>query len=68
MLQREGTQLATSELTSNRKDKVFEAKADLKNPAGVLIASATGKYLPIKDADAAEMAREFVEDATWLWK
>lgn len=58
--------IATAELAANRRDKVFEARADLKDLAGEIIASATGKYLPIKEADAAEMATEFTEDAGWL--
>jgi uncharacterized protein (TIGR00369 family) len=58
--------IAVSKLASNRKDKVFEAKAELKNSAGQVLAGATGKYLPIKQADAVEMATDFVEDASWL--
>ncbi len=60
--------IATGELAGNRKEKMFEARADLKNQAGLVLASATGKYLPIKDTDAAEMATEFVDDAGWLLK
>ena len=58
--------LATAELVTNRRNKIFEAKAELKNLAGELLASATGKYLPIKTGDSAEMARDFVDDPRWL--
>jgi uncharacterized protein (TIGR00369 family) len=60
--------IATAELTANRRDKIFEAKAELKNGAGLLLASATGKYLPIKQTDAAEMARDFVDDPRWVFQ
>ena len=58
--------LATAELVTNRRNKIFEAKAELKNLAGELLASATGKYLPIKNGEATEMARDFVDDPRWL--
>jgi uncharacterized protein (TIGR00369 family) len=54
--------IATGELAANRRDKIFEAKADLKNQAGELLASATAKYLPVKAADLADMATDFVGD------
>lgn len=57
--------LATAELVENRRGKVFEAKGDLRNAAGYILASATAKYLPIKEDLAAEMARDFVGDAQW---
>jgi len=59
--------IATAELTANRRDKIFEAKAELRNEAGAVLASATGKYLPIKQADAAEMATDFVDDPRWVF-
>ena len=54
--------VATGELTANRREKIFEAKAELKNQAGELLASATGKYLPVKAMDLADMATDFVGD------
>jgi len=54
--------IASAELVENRRNKIFEVNGELKNSAGELLASATGKYLPIKDADAQEMARDFVGD------
>ena len=58
--------IATGELAANRRDKIFEAKADLKNQAGELLASATAKYLPVKTADLADMATDFVGDTRAL--
>lgn len=52
--------IVTGELVANRRDKIFEAKAEIKDAAGKLLASATGKYLPIKENDAADMAADFV--------
>ena len=60
------TVLATAELVENRRGKIFEAKGELRNGAGELFASATGKYLPIKEDLAAEMAEDFVGDSGWL--
>jgi uncharacterized protein (TIGR00369 family) len=59
--------VATGELTSNRHGKLFEAKAELKNQTGSVLARATGKYLPIKTADAAQLATDFVDDPSWIF-
>jgi uncharacterized protein (TIGR00369 family) len=58
--------VASAELISNRRNKIFEARGELHDSSGVLIATATGKYLPIKNADLNEMARDFVDDPTWV--
>src|SRR5438067_4103901 len=58
--------IATAELINNRRGKLFEPKAELRDLNGLLLASATGKYLPVKEADVAEMATDFVGDAKWL--
>jgi acyl-coenzyme A thioesterase PaaI-like protein len=58
--------LATGELVCNRRDKLFEAGAELRNEAGVTLASASGKYLPIKQADLRELATDFVDDPAWV--
>ncbi|HXS67928.1 MAG TPA: PaaI family thioesterase [Candidatus Polarisedimenticolia bacterium] len=54
---------AFAELVANRRDKIFEAKGEIKNQAGELLAIATGKYLPLKTTDLADMATDFVGDA-----
>jgi uncharacterized protein (TIGR00369 family) len=60
-----GTEMfLTGELSQDRR-KLFEAKAELKDAAGKVYASATGKYLPIKDIDAADMATDFVGSPNW---
>jgi uncharacterized protein (TIGR00369 family) len=59
--------LATAELVTNRRNRVFEAKAELRDEAGQVLATATGKYLPIKNADAVTMATDFVTDPGWVF-
>jgi acyl-coenzyme A thioesterase PaaI-like protein len=54
----------TSELVNDRRGKIFEAKADLRDGAGLLLASATGKYLPIKESELPHLLAEFKEDAS----
>jgi acyl-coenzyme A thioesterase PaaI-like protein len=58
--------LASGELVSNRRGKLFEARAELKDQTGVVLATAAGKYLPIKQSDVGEMATDFVEDPSWV--
>jgi uncharacterized protein (TIGR00369 family) len=55
----------TAELTANRRDRVFEAKAELRNSGGVVLATATGKYLPIKEAEVENLTSDFVGDPKW---
>ncbi len=60
--------IATAELVTNRRDKIFEAKAELRNSAGELLASATGKYLPVPKADLTAMVTDFVDDPGGLFE
>ena len=55
----------TAELVTNRKGKLFEPKAEMRNKDGLLLASATGKYIPIKEAAVMEMATDFVGPVDW---
>lgn len=56
----------TSELVANRRGRVFEAKATIRDAAGKSLAEATGKYMPIVNADASLMMADFASDARWL--
>lgn len=56
----------TSELVADRKGRIFEAKATVLDAAGEPLVSATGKYMPIREADAALMMADFVGDASWV--
>jgi len=59
--------VASGELVSNRRGKLFEAKAELRDKAGLVLATASGKYLPIKQAELADMVTDFVEDPGWVF-
>lgn len=58
--------VASGELVSNRRGKLLEAKAELRDQAGVVLATASGKYLPIKQGELADMVTDFVEDPGWV--
>jgi len=58
--------IVTSELMANRKNRIFEAKAVVCSNAAESLAEATGKYLPIQDADVTEMLTEIVGDVSWM--
>jgi uncharacterized protein (TIGR00369 family) len=53
-------------LVTNRKNRIFEARGALQTEAGVMLATSTGKYLPIREADAAKLAEDFVPSASVL--
>src|SRR5439155_10340394 len=65
-LKPEQTVIAWAELVANRKQRIFEAKGELKTESGVLCASAMGKYLPIKESETAGLAEDFVGDMSWV--
>ena len=50
--------IATAQLTLNRRNKLFEARGELRDQHDLVLATATGKYLALKD----EEARIFVSD------
>ena len=50
----------TAELVANKRGKIFEARADLRNQQGQLLASATGKYLPVPENEAKTMAADLI--------
>jgi uncharacterized protein (TIGR00369 family) len=58
--------VVTGELAENRRNKIFNARAEVRNLAGEIIATATGTYLPIKESEAAEMATDFVGNPQWV--
>ena len=60
--------LVTAELTANRRDKIFEAKAELKDGAGNILATATGKYIPVKTLELADMSTDLVGNMNALEK
>jgi acyl-coenzyme A thioesterase PaaI-like protein len=59
--------IALGELVTNRKGKIFEARASLRNATNLLLAEATGKYLPVKTASLTDLVGDVVGDASWLF-
>jgi acyl-coenzyme A thioesterase PaaI-like protein len=58
----------SAELVENRRNKIFQAKAEMRNESGVLLATGVGKYLPIEKGNAQEMATDLLGDTAWLFE
>jgi uncharacterized protein (TIGR00369 family) len=54
--------IASAELVTNRRDRIFEVKAEVKDSTGKALATATGKYIPVKAVELADMATDLVGD------
>ena len=54
--------IATAGLVANRRDRIFEVKSEVKDSSGKILATATGKYIPVKSTDLADMATDLVGD------
>jgi len=54
--------LATAELVSDGRGRLFEARGEVRDESGALVASATGKYLPMKPGVEAKMREELIGD------
>ena len=59
--------MVVGELMENRRNKLFQSKAELQNPRGAVLAAATGKYLPVKEDHLAEMLSDFAESTENLF-
>jgi len=55
--------VAVGELVANRRGKLFDTRAELRNLRDEVHASATGKYLPIKGDVVGDMLSDFAENA-----
>jgi acyl-coenzyme A thioesterase PaaI-like protein len=49
-------------LMEDRRGRVYHARAELTDPAGVVCASATGKYIPIRDIEMEQLRSDLVGD------
>ena len=58
--------IVEAELVENRRGRIFEAKSEVRNAASEVVASATGKYMPVRDVNVAELQRDLVGDANWF--
>ena len=56
----------TSELIADRKGRIFEAQATVRDAAGEPMVQAMGKYMPIREVDASLMMADFIGDASWV--
>ena len=62
-----GTEIIlTGEMTADRKGRIFEAKGTAHDNNGLVLTEATGKYLPVKGVNLAELVADFVGDPAWL--
>ncbi len=52
---------------TNRKNRLYETVGELRDAQGNVLASATGKYIPIKDTDQALLMADFVEDTSTIF-
>jgi len=59
--------LIVAELVEDRRNKLFEAKAELLNQHSTVLATGTGKYLPIKEDVMTEMLGDFAESTEKLF-
>jgi acyl-coenzyme A thioesterase PaaI-like protein len=57
---------ATAELVTDRRGRIYEARGELRSRSGEVVATATGKYLPIPETEVAGMLSELVGDRTLL--
>jgi uncharacterized protein (TIGR00369 family) len=57
--------VAVAELVANRRGRIFAAKAEMRTQSGIVLATATGKYLPIKETDVTKLTADFVGDPRW---
>jgi uncharacterized protein (TIGR00369 family) len=55
-----------AELVADRRGRVFEARGEVRHADGEILAQATGKYMPIRDADLAALQADMIGDTGWL--
>jgi len=59
---------AVGRLVENRRGRIFHAAGELLDSNGTVVATSTGKYLPIPEQDVRVMAEDFVGDTTDLFE
>jgi len=59
--------LASAELVANRRNRLFEAKGEVRDATGRVLATGTGKYLPIKEAELKDLLDDFVGETMGLF-
>jgi len=54
--------LFTGKLSANQRNRIFKTAAEARDADGKLLASAEGKYLPMKNEESEQILEDFVED------
>ena len=54
--------IVLGEMVANRKNRIFEAKAEMRGADDLLLATSTGKYLPLKPNEATGFLPDLVGD------
>ena len=57
--------IVEGEIVNNRRGRTFEAKSELRDGSGNILATATGKYLPVKLGHTTDMATDLVCPPDW---
>lgn len=52
--------IATAELRENRKGRIYLTTSELRDESGTILATASGKYIPIRPDEVKEMLGELV--------
>ena len=55
--------LVTGEVTANRRNRLFETRAEIRDSAGNVCASAIGKYLPLSSVETEMALQDFEPEA-----
>ena len=58
--------IVAAELVANRRDRIYDTKAELRDAQNQVLATATGKYLPIDEKLAAEMLTDLMGDMSFF--
>ena len=51
---------AIGELVENRRGRLFHTRGELRDSSGQVLATSTGKYLPVKEDQLPALAEDFV--------
>ncbi len=54
-----------AELVADRKGRLFEARAAAQDGGGKIFAEATGKYIPLKNVNVAELESDLIGTLPW---
>lgn len=62
------TTRVSGEITLNRRNRLFETRGEIRNQAGEICATATGKYLPLPASQLETALLDFPEEARGYFK